>query len=58
MYLRARCLLAALGLGFGIDGLVRRNWEIGNIYNDIYHIETQHDITCAKVTTHFITSFL
>ena len=55
--MRARRLLAALGLGFGIDGLVRHNWEIGDIYNDIYHIETQHDTTCANVTTHFITTF-
>ena len=56
--MRANRLLAALGLGFGVDGLVRCDWEIGDIYNDTYHIENQLDITCAKVTTHFITSFL
>ena len=55
--MRARCLLAALGLGFDIEWSVRHDWEIGDIYNDINHIDTWNDITCAKVTTHSITTF-
>ena len=29
--MRADLFLAAPGLGFGIEGLVREDWEIGNI---------------------------
>ena len=40
--MRARCLLAALGLGIDIEMLVRRGWEIGDI---IYEkITLMHDI--------------
>ena len=37
-YLRARCLLAALGLGIDIKMLVQHGWEIGDIINEINHI--------------------
>ena len=49
MYLRARCLLAALGLGFDIERSVRHGWEIGDINNDTNHINTWDALTCARL---------
>ena len=48
--MRADHFLAALGLGFGVEGLVRKDWEIGNIKKTIFiTVKMQLEGTCAKV---------